>query len=302
LTTVPQNTDSAYQVCQEIAISHYENFPVASRFLPTELRKPISSIYAFARTADDFADEGDMTDEQRLAALDEYQKKFEDIFTKSHSNDPVFIALSDTILNFRLSARHFTDLLGAFRQDVTKIRYANFNEVLSYCACSANPVGRLLLELVEINNSLAHQQSDAVCTALQLINFYQDIGQDYDENNRIYLAIDEMQAANITEEQLSQRQTTHEFKAFMTQQICRADNMLISGYPLCRSIGGRLGLELRMTIHAAHCIAKKMLTESDVFNRPRLNKLDWLVLIGKAIFNFKPKALNDCDQSARVSG
>jgi len=301
LTTVPQNTDSAYQACQEIARSHYENFPVASSFLPLKLRKPISSFYAFARTADDLADEGDLTAEQRLTALGEYQKRFEDIYTNNSSNDPVFIALSDTIFKFKLSAGHFTDLLSAFRQDVTKNRYANFKEVLSYCACSANPVGRLLLELVGINNSAAHQQSDAVCTALQLINFYQDIGQDYNENNRIYLACDEMQAANITEEQLAQKQSTHAFKVFMMQQIFRADNMLISGYPLCRSIGGRLGLELRMTIHAAHCISEKMLVESNVFTRPRLTKLDWIIVISKAIFNIKPKALNDYCQSARVS-
>ncbi|MCK4743749.1 MAG: squalene synthase HpnC [Sulfuriflexus sp.] len=300
MTTVPQNIESAYQVCHETALAHYENFPVASNLLPKHLRRPISAIYAFARTADDYADEGDMDDEQRIAALQSYLEKLESILSGKNASDPVFIALSDTISNFQLSAELFTDLLDAFRQDVHKTRYANFDEVLSYCRRSANPVGRLLLELVKINDSQSLQQSDLVCTALQLINFYQDIGQDYDESNRIYLAQDEMQVANISEQHLAKRLSDTSFKHFMTMQICRADNMLISGYPLCSKIGGRLGLELKLTIHAAHLVAEKMLTENDVFQRPRLNKRDWPKLILRTLFNIKPKALKDCGESAKV--
>lgn len=301
MATLPQNIDDAYQVCNNIALTHYENFPVASSLLPKDLRRPISAIYAFARTADDYADEGEIEKELRLIALQAYLKKFESMLSGKASNDPVFIALCDSISNFNLSAKYFTDLLDAFCQDVRKNRYANFAEVLSYCSRSANPVGRLLLQLVKIDEPGALQHSDSVCTALQLINFYQDIGQDYDENDRIYLAEDEMQAACIDEQYLAKRLTDTTFKSFMTSQICRADNMLISGYPLCSKIGGRLGLELKLTIHAAHRVAEKMLIRNDAFQRPRLDKFDWPQLIFRTLLNIKPKALKDCSGSARVS-
>jgi len=295
LTTLPQNIESAYKVCEDIALSHYENFPVASSLLPRQLRQPISAIYAFARTADDIADEGEADAEQRLKELNDYSQKFQAMLQGETTNDPVFIALSNTIEQFNLSSESFTDLLDAFCQDVHKKRYADFSEVLEYCRRSANPVGRLLLQLVRIESPAAQKYSDSVCSALQLINFYQDISQDYDENNRIYLAQDEMHVANINEIQLAKRQNSAEFTQFMCQQICRADNMLISGYPLCRIIGGRLGLELKMTIHAAHLVAKKMLAGTDAFCRPRLNKRDWPILAFKTLFNITPKALKDCE-------
>jgi len=294
VTTVPQNIDSAYRACKEIALSHYENFPVASRFLPRNLRQPISAIYAFARTADDLADEGDATTEQRLNDLDEYLEKFTQMISDRVPNDPVFVALSDTISRFDLSANYFTDLLDAFRQDVHKTRYASFDEVLSYCNRSANPIGRLLLQLVKIDDSQSLRQSDSICSALQLINFYQDIGQDYDENYRIYLAEDDMLLANIDETLLADKKNTPQFKTFMSSQICRADTMLISGFPLCKTIGGRLGLELKMTIHAAHLIAARMLAENDVFCRPRLQLIDWPKIIYRTAFNNRPKILKHC--------
>ena len=300
MTTLPHNIESAYQVCHDISLRHYENFPVASNLLPRNLRRPISAIYAFARTADDYADEGDIDNQQRISALQNYLEKFQSMLAGEIPDDPVFVALSDTISNFQLSTNLFTDLLDAFRQDVCKTRYANFEEVLSYCSRSANPVGRLLLQLVKINDSQSLQHSDSVCTALQLINFYQDIGQDYDENDRIYLAQDEMQTANISEQHLAKRLNDASFKHFMTMQICRADSMLISGYPLCSKISGRLGLELKLTIHAAHLVAEKILTENDSFKRPRLDKRDWPKLLLKMLFNVTPKALKDCSESARV--
>ena len=301
MTTLPQNIESAYQVCHSIALAHYENFPVASSLLPRKLRRPISAIYAFARTADDYADEGEISNEQRLTALQTYLEKLEFMLSGKIPDDPVFIALSDTISNFQLTSNHFTDLLDAFRQDVSKTRYANFDEVLSYCRRSANPVGRLLLQLVKIDAPKSLQYSDSICTALQLINFYQDIGQDYDENDRIYIAENEMRAANISEQHFANRLNDVAFKDFMTAQICRADTMLISGYPLCSQIGGRLGLELKLTIHAAHLVAEKMLIANNVFKRPRLDRLDWPKLILRVLFNIKPKALKDCSESVRVS-
>ena len=293
MTTLPQNIESAYTACADIVQQHYENFPVASILLPKKLRKPISAIYSFARTADDIADEGDLAPAQRLEMLDQYLGDFENMLKGEQTNDQVFIALADTVNRFSLSPKLFTDLISAFKQDITKKRYQDFEDVLDYCSRSANPVGRLLLQLVSKENPQATQFSDAVCTALQLINFYQDIGQDYDENNRIYLAENEMKSAGINEEYLANRINDKKFKSFIQQQIIRADNMLISGHPLCCHIGGRLGLELNMTIHAAHLVATRLFTTNDCFTRPRLSKADWPVILLKSLFNAPPKAISD---------
>jgi len=279
-------------ICAEIVRQHYENFPVASILLPKQLRKPISAIYSFARTADDLADEGELDAAARLNALAQYEKQFNHMLTGKNNDDPVLIALAHSITCFELTPSLFTDLISAFTQDITKKRYQNFNEVLDYCRRSANPVGRLLLQLVNKDNPHMQQLSDAVCTALQLINFYQDIGQDFDENNRIYLAADEMKASDISEEHLARRISDEKFKIFMNQQIMRAASMLSSGYPLGHQIGGRLGLELKMTIHAANRVAEKMLRERNCFTRPRLSKADWPMILFKSLFNITPKTLN----------
>ena len=279
-------------ICAEIVQQHYENFPVASILLPKHLRKPISAIYSFARTADDLADEGELDASDRLEALEKYETLFNDMLAGKYHDDPVFIALADSISNFELTPELFTDLLSAFNQDITKTRYRDFDEVLDYCSRSANPVGRLLLQLVKKDQPHARKLSDSVCTALQLINFYQDIGQDFDENNRIYLAEDEMAASGINEDHLAKRISDVKFKAFMNQQTIRAANMLSSGYPLCRHIGGRLGLELKMTIHAAHTVATRMLREKDCFRRPRLSKTDWPMVLFKSLFDISPTTLN----------
>lgn len=292
MTTVPQNIDSAYMACADIVKQHYENFPVASVLLPKYLRKPISAIYSFARTADDLADEGDFKPSERLIRLEQYARFFENILAGEKTDDPVFFALTDTIRRFDLNPTLFTDLISAFKQDITKTRYQNFEEVLDYCNRSANPVGRLLLQLVKKDQPQARQFSDAVCTALQLINFYQDIAQDYDENNRIYLAENEMATAGINEEYISQRINDEEFNNFINQQIHRADNMLISGYPLCHHIGGRLGMELKITIHAAHAVVNKMLLAKDCFTRPRLSKTDWPVILFMSLFDIAPKVMS----------
>ncbi len=292
MTTLPQNTESAYKACADIVRQHYENFPVASILLPKTLRKPISAIYSFARTADDLADEGDLDASDRLQALEQYTKYFNNMLAGVSGNDPVFIALADTISRFDLSPELFTDLISAFQQDITKKRYDNFEEVLDYCRRSANPVGRLLIQLVGKDQPQARKFSDAVCTALQLINFYQDIGQDYEENNRIYLAKNEMNAAGITEDYFSQRINDEKFNHFMNQQVERADKMLISGYPLCHHIGGRLGMELKVTIHAAHTVATKMLRTKDCFTRPRLSKTDWPMIVFMSLFDITPKAMS----------
>ena len=178
----------AYAYCQKLVRSHYENFPVASLLLPKRLRMPIAVIYAFARTADDFADEGDYDQHQRLQKLLDYNNKLDQIASGYiPTNDLLFLAVAHIISDNHLPISLFKDLISAFQQDVTKQRYSSYQEVLYYCQRSANPIGRLLLHLIGEATPENLVQSDAICTALQIINFLQDIGQDYNENNRIYL-------------------------------------------------------------------------------------------------------------------
>jgi len=277
--------EQAYQHCQSMAASHYENFPVASRLLPKKLRRPISVIYAFARSADDFADEGNLSKKQRHEKLDDYSAKLNAIENTKTINDPIFIALADVIKHHALPLSLFHDLLSAFQMDVDKTRFANFDEVLNYCQYSANPVGRLLLHL---NNAASPEnlaQSDAICSALQLINFYQDLQQDYQEHGRIYLPQDEMQQFKISEDQLKQAHSDAAIQALMERQFQRTATMLQQGSPLGNRLRGRFGLELRMIIHAGnHVLCMLRENGGDIFRRPRLSKISILEIAVKALF------------------
>lgn len=282
------SSQQAYEFCRELASSHYENFPVASKLLSKELRDPVSAIYAFARIADDIADEGDAEPQQRLDALKQHGLKLERALAGDTDLEPVFIAAADTIAKFKLDKQLFHDLLTAFSMDITTKRYASFAELINYCRYSANPVGRLLIQLAGKDNVINKQYSDSVCTALQLINFHQDIEQDLVENDRIYLPQDEMQASGITEQQLSDKQNNPTILAFMHGQYRRADKMLLSGYPLTNILGGKLGLELRVTILAAHRVSLKLIRQKNIYGRPRLGKLDWLMIGLQTVFKQQP--------------
>ena len=286
----PATTSSqqAYAWCRELARSHYENFPVASKLLPAALRDPVSAIYAFARIADDIADEGDFSPQQRLDGLKQHGQELERALAGETDLAPVFIAAADSIVRHKLDKQHFHDLLTAFGMDISTHRYASFAEILTYCRYSANPVGRLLIQLAGKDNLINQQYSDAICTALQLINFQQDIEQDLLENDRIYLPQDEMQAAGIDEQQLKDRVNNPVLLAFMRKQYLRADKMLLSGYPLVNVLGGRLGLEIRVTVLSAHRVARRLMRQKDIYSRPRLGKLDWLMIGLQALFNQQP--------------
>ncbi len=276
--------EQAYQHCQSIAARHYENFPVASRLLPKKLRRPISVIYAFARNADDFADEGELSKARRHQKLDDYSAKLSAIENAQAVDDPVFIALADVIRRHALPPALFHDLLNAFKMDVDKSRFANIDELLSYCRYSANPVGRLLLLLNGAATPENLRCSDAICSALQLINFYQDLQQDYHEQGRIYLPLDEMQQFGVSEDHLQQARSDAAMQALMTQQFQRARALLQQGAPLGQRLPGRFGLELRMIIHGgARVLDKLRQHHGDVFRRPRLGKTDMLAIMAKAL-------------------
>ena len=283
----------AYRYCQDLAAEHYENFPVASRLLPRRLRQPITVIYAFARTADDFADEGNRSPAERLKLLDDYETRLQRLLAGSPGSDPVFIALADVIKRYALPIGLFQDLLSAFSQDVTKQRYENIDEVMDYCRRSANPVGRLLLYLynqAEAENLLL---SDQICTALQLINFLQDLYQDYDEHNRIYLPQDEMRKYQINEAALQNRISNTAMQNLVQLQIQRAKALLLAGAPLGNKLAGRIGLELRMIIQGGmHILQKLENNGGNVFLRPRLKKSDYLGIFWNALLK---KPLLDSD-------
>jgi phytoene synthase len=238
--------DRSYDFCERLARSHYENFPVGSVLVPKRLRKHFYSIYAFARIADDFADEGydqGYSEAERLALIEEWRLMLSDSLA-GRVRHPVFLALAQTIAEFDLPATLFEDLLSAFSQDVTVRRYQNFDQLLDYCRRSANPIGRLILLLFGHRDDQRHQWSDDICTALQLANHWQDVAIDIDKD-RIYLPTEDLSRFELTVEDLADRQADERFSRLMRFEVDRARDMFSQGKPLCTSVSGRLGLELR---------------------------------------------------------
>jgi phytoene synthase len=268
-----------------VAVGHYENFPVASLLLPAPLRQPVEAIYRFARSADDLADEGSETADVRLARLSAFRAELARIQNGQPAREPLFQELEKTIKDHALPVAPFRDLLDAFSQDVTKKRYADFAELLDYCRRSANPVGRLLLHLFKRTTDPDLQRSDAICTALQLINFWQDADVDYSRDKRIYLPQDEMARYGVTERHLRDKACDESWRALMKFQAARARSLMMSGAPLARSLPGRIGLEIRATVQGGLRILDKIEAAGyDVFRRrPALSALDWPVLLLKAV-------------------
>jgi squalene synthase HpnC len=241
-------------------------------------------IYAFARQADDFADEGVELPETRIARLADFGRELDAIERGSTSDSSLFQQLGPMIRTHALPIGLFRDLLSAFEQDVTKTRYADFGEVMDYCKRSANPVGRLLLHLYRETEPRSLACSDGICSALQLINFLQDIPIDY-AKGRIYMPADEMRRFGIDETDLAASNTNPNWRPFMRFQIERARNMLLAGAPLGRVLAGRIGLELRMIVRGGERILEMLYASGgDVFtHRPVLQKRDWVTMFARAV-------------------
>jgi squalene synthase HpnC len=267
-------TRRAYRWCRALARSHYENFPVASLLLPGRLRDPVAAIYAFARTADDIADAPGVAGEIRLHKLNDIASALDTIERGETPDTLMLLALADTIRRHRLPLKPFRELLSAFRQDVSKTRYSDFPEVMDYCRRSANPVGELMLHLTGQVSEYRLSLSNAVCSALQLINFLQDIEEDYRHNYRIYLPLDEMQRFGVCEDDIEQRSNSPRFSRLIELQIERAAELLRSGSPLGRQITGRFGLELRAITLGGMRILEKLRNQDDLFDPPRLTSRD----------------------------
>ena len=270
-----------------MAVNHYENFPVASVLLPGRLRRPVELIYAFARQADDFADEGDWPPAVRLANLVSFGRQLDLIEQGATPDSPLFVDLAAIIDEFGLPIGLFRDLLSAFSQDVVKARYADFSEVMDYCRRSANPVGRLLLHLYRATDSRSLAWSDNICTSLQLINFWQDVQIDY-LKDRIYLPADEMAKYAVTEAQIAQRDCSGRWRDLMLFQIDRTRRMLLTGAPLGRTLPGRIGLELRMIVMGGNRILEKLQASGgDVFrHRPVLGLFDWMLMLHRSLLAY----------------
>jgi len=274
--------EESYAHCEALARAHYENFPVGSRLLPAAQRKHLWAIYAFARTADDFADEASYLDNLRLPLLENWEGQLlQCMWRKPHH--PVFIALKDTIERFRLPVEPFQDLITAFKMDVVVDRYKTFDDLLGYCRLSANPVGRLVLSVFGYRDPALHEWSDAICTALQLTNHWQDLAVDH-AKGRVYLLVDEMARHGYSVERLAAGVADDAFRRVMADQVARTRALFESGKPLLRGVGRDLAFELRLTWLGGTAILDRLEAVGyDVFRaRPRLGWAAKAGLLAKA--------------------
>ncbi len=270
--------DRAYRVCREITASHYENFPVASLLLPAKIRRHVYPIYAFARHADDLADEAGDRD-----ALLQW-REFLYLSSQETPGHPIFMALTDTMRKFDLPLSLFDDLLSAFLQDLEKNRYADLPELLEYCRYSANPVGRIILLLHGYREEQLFVYSDAICTALQLANFWQDLSIDL-KKDRLYIPRSFLEAYRIDEEALFQKVSHDNFREMLKALIETTRGLFRQGLPLLRRIRGRLKWELKFTVMGGLAVLDKIekLDYNVLQYRPALTRGDWARIAIKGV-------------------
>lgn len=270
-----------------MTINHYENFPVASWLIPAHLRPAIRTIYAFARSADDIADEGEASDEQRLADLQNYEHQLQLITQGKPSQQALFQDLTEVIHRHQLPLHAFSDLLSAFKQDINTKRYADFTSLLDYCQRSANPVGRIMLALFDADTAENIHYSDQICSALQLINFWQDVAIDV-QKQRIYLPQEDLFRFGLSSDDITNNTQLHKslaWRKLMQFQVERARQMMIDGSPLCRRIPGRFGYELRLVVQGGLRILEKIeqVNANVFYQRPKISKWDAPVMIWRAL-------------------
>ncbi len=287
---------AAYAACQALARSHYENFPVASWLLPRHARRHVTAIYAFARIADDFADEPSRPAPQRLVLLDAWQRRLDDavagrvVTTGEYQQDAVFVALAQTMRTLdggrQSAAMHalLSDLLSAFRQDVTTHRYDAWEDVLDYCRRSACPVGRLVLLVTGVRGENLARQSDSVCTALQLTNFWQDLAIDWSAG-RLYVPLEVVQFHRASLGDLDLRMWSPQWRDALRDVGDRTRRLFDEGRPVADGVRGRLRWELRATWLGGRRILDRLAeADYDVFRtRPTLSRADLPSLVAGAV-------------------
>ncbi len=270
-----------------MSVNHYENFPVASVLCPPGLRPAVAAIYWFARTADDLADEGDAAPEQRLADLSAYRAE---LHAAVAGKPPaprwqrVFMPLKQAIDRYALPISLLEDLLSAFEQDVRQNTYADRVELLAYCGRSANPVGRLLLHLYGVQGQRQVLQSDDICSALQLINFWQDLSVDT-PRGRAYVPLSDCARHGVPLAALLSGQDTTSTRALVADVTAWAKGMMLAGAPLVHALPGRTGWELRLVVQGGLRIIEKIehMNHSSLITRPRLRWYDAPVLLWRAV-------------------
>jgi hydroxysqualene synthase len=270
-----------------VSVDHYENFPVASWLCPPQLRPPIVAIYRFARSADDIADEGDATPDQRLADLAAFRADLMAVAagrTASPRWPEVFRPLAVQLARHRLPVPLLADLLDAFAQDAAQTRYADRAELLDYCRRSANPIGRLLLHLYGIDDAGALARSDAICSALQLANFWQDLGVD-SARSRVYVPRADASRHGVEIEELLARRDSDRVRALVADLVAWTRELMVSGAPLVDAIGGRAGWELRFVVQGGLRVLEKIdrLGGATLITRPTVGAADAPLLAWRAL-------------------
>jgi hydroxysqualene synthase len=270
-----------------MSVNHYENFPVASLFCPAALRPAVAAIYWFARTADDLADEGDQSTAQRLADLSDYRADLQAVAAGASPSarwSSVFAPLAAVIQQHHLSIELLTDLLSAFEQDLFQSSYPDRAGLLDYCRRSANPIGRLLLQLYGVNEPQALAQSDAICSALQLINFWQDLSVDI-SRGRLYLPVEDCAAEALNPAQVLAGTDSPALRAVLKTLVQWTNHLMHSGAPLAHRLPGRVGWELRLVVQGGLRVLEKIeaMNFQTIQSRPTLRTLDAPRLVWRAL-------------------
>jgi len=271
----------AEEYCRHLARTHYENFSVASWFLPARLRQHFFNVYAYCRIADDLGDEvGDPSVALRL--LGEWEGELNACY-QGNPRHPVFVALAETVAKFEIPKQTFADLLTAFRQDQVILRYPRFLDLLEYCRFSANPVGRLVLYVCGYRDPERQALSDATCTALQLANFWQDVGLDY-QKGRIYLPLEDLTRFGVKEEDIAGERNTPAFCQMMQFEVERAREWFGRGLPLADRVDRQLAIDIELFSRGGQGILDAI--ERQQFKvlgrRPALSKTRKLALVARA--------------------
>lgn len=273
--------EEAFAYCERLAKTHYENFSVATWFLPSHLKQHFYNVYAYCRISDDLGDEvGDA--EQSLALLDAWEEELNACYAGTPRH-PVFVALRETIQQFGTPKHEFSDLLIAFRRDQTITRFPTFADVLDYCKYSANPVGHLVLYLGGYSDVERQQLADFTCTGLQLANFWQDVSIDYGKG-RIYLPLESLEKFGVSEDDIAQRRFTPAFRELMKFEVARARDYFNRGLPLISQIRPELALDIELFSRGGQEILNAI--EAQDFNvlesRPAISKPKKLMLVLRA--------------------
>lgn len=271
----------AYSYCERLARTHYENFSVATWFLPKRLRQHFLNVYAYCRISDDLGDEtGDR--EASLQLLDEWEAELNACY-QGNPRHPVFVALAGTVREFDIPKHEFADLLTAFRQDQTVTRYETFGDLLGYCRNSANPVGHLVLYLCGYRDAERQQLSDLTCTALQLANFWQDVSVDYDKD-RIYLPLEDLRKFGVTEADIRNKNNSRQFSEMMSFEVQRAREWFDRGLPLAGRVNRELAIDIELFTRGGQEILNSIERQGFAVldNRPVISKPRKLALVARA--------------------